>query len=153
MSLGGLDLLSAEAGLLCANWTGPLSGPEAPEEASPFPRTKATGVAWRPGSISEHEASVESRPSHLCGQVLGLCCPCGALQTQPSFITGQLWDRPQFPWQVFFKWKSRQKGVPLGADVAQVDGQVGLDLPLSLDLDLPLPLVEEVIDLGEPLVH
>ena len=90
MSLGGLDFLSSDAGLLCGDWTGPLSGPEAPEEASPSPRTKATGVAWRPGSISKHEASVESRPSHLCGQVLGLWCPCGALQTQPSFITGQL---------------------------------------------------------------
>ena len=46
-----------------------------------------------------------------------------------------------------------KKGVPLGADVAQVDGQVNFDLPLSLDLDLPLPLVGEVIDLEEPLVH
>ena len=38
----------------------------------------------------------------LWGQFSGLCSLGPALQTQPSeFTTGQLWERPHWPWQVF----------------------------------------------------
>ena len=43
--------LGGDLGLLCGDWTGPLSGPEAPEEASPSPRTKATEHLWSPAGL------------------------------------------------------------------------------------------------------
>ena len=96
---------------------------------------------------------MDPRASHLCGQLPGLCCPGGALQTQPSFMTGQLCERPQLPWHAFRTWKSRQKGVPLGAAVAQVEGHDDFALPLSFVLDFPLPLGGERPDLTWPLDH
>ena len=96
---------------------------------------------------------MDPRSSHLCGQLPGLCCPGGALQTHPSFTTGQLRERPQLPWHVFRMWKCRQKGVPLGAAVAQEEGHDDFALPLSFVLDFPLPLGGEGPDLTWPLDH
>ena len=75
------------------------------------------------------------------------------MQTQPSFMTGQLCERPQLPWHVFRTWKSRQKGVPLGAAVAQGEGHDDFVLPLSFVLDFPLFLGGEGPDLTWPLDH
>ena len=69
----------------------------------------------------------------------------------PSTRTGQLWERPHWPVQDLYKWKSLQYGTFFGFLMAQCDGQSGLpwlfDFPLvvlpfppGVPLVVPLPL-------------
>ena len=73
----------------------------------------------------------------LFGHLSGEWSP---LHVHPLTLTGQAWDRPQFPGQVCLRWKSRQYWTPLGAWSAQFWGHP-LGRPPLEDLSfLPLPL-------------
>lgn len=57
-------------------------------------------------------------------------------------MTGQLWDRPQFPGHFFLRKWSRQNWTPFGETLAQLDGH-------SESLPLPAPMAPLALPLGE----